>query len=61
MKKLVGYIISWALFYIGDVTSKVMELTEEGWTWKLYPVYNKCMSWSLCVQQWAGTKTPWNI
>ena len=49
----------WALFWFGDLISKIMELTDDGLPWRLYPLYNKCMGWSVDVQDWAGLSKPW--
>jgi hypothetical protein len=57
MKKLVAYILSWSLFWLGDVVSRVMRFDSMWW---LYPVYNWLMLWSMRVQDWAGNATPWN-
>ena len=61
MKKVIGYIASWTLFWIGDATCRIMESDDEdSWRWKLYTVYTKCMTWSYNIQIWAGdTVGPW--
>lgn len=56
MRKLIGYIISWILFWIGDLVSKPMDRFD--WAW-LYPMYNRLMISSLLVQDWAKNTTPW--
>jgi hypothetical protein len=56
MVKFWGWWLSWALFYVGDFVSDIMHFFH--WWW-LYPVYNKTMSWSVGVQDWANVKGPW--
>ena len=56
MKKLVGYILSWTLYWLGDLISYLMNYFD--WFW-LYSFYNNVMLASLDVQAWAGNKTPW--
>ena len=43
---------------MGHAASKVMEIQEEGFTWRLYPIYSKLMLASGDVQDWGG-KGPW--
>lgn len=56
MKKLIGYIGSWTLYWLGDFTSRPMHSFD--WAW-LYPTYNNLMLWSSDIQEWAGNETPW--
>jgi hypothetical protein len=56
MKKFIGYIVSWTLFWLGDLASKPMNYLD--WAW-LYPIYNCLMSLSLDVQDWSGAAGPW--
>ena len=56
MKKVIAYIVSWALFWLGDIVSKPMQWFE--WEW-VYPVYSKIMFASLAVQEWANNDGPW--
>jgi len=56
MKKLVAYIASWILFWIGDLISKPMNYFN--WDW-LYPIYKCSMLVSYRVQIWANNNTPW--
>ena len=56
IKKIIAYIISHLLFYMGDVISRPM-LTKYGF-W-LNPVYSKLMTASAFIQDWAGNLTPW--
>jgi hypothetical protein len=56
MKKLVAYIASWILFWIGDLISKPMNYFN--WDW-LYPIYNCLMLSSHLVQIWANNNKPW--
>ena len=56
MKKPVAYILSWTLYWLGDLISHLLNFESLFW---LYPVYNRFMQWSLRVQDWAGNTTPW--
>jgi hypothetical protein len=56
MRKLIGYILSWTFYWLGDLVSKPMHYLN--WWW-LYPVYNRLMIWSYDVQEWAGNLGPW--
>ena len=56
MRKAIGYIVSWALYWLGDWTSKPMHYLN--WAW-LYPVYNHLMYWSYDIQEWGGDCGPW--
>lgn len=56
MKRIVGYLASWALFWLGDITAKLMNHDPLAW---LYPVYNRIMGWSVDVQDWSGVDGPW--
>ena len=56
MRKLIGYILSWTLYWLGDFVSKPMHWTYGYW---LYPVYNRLMIWSTDVQDWSGCDGPW--
>ena len=56
MRKAIGWLVSWSLYWIGDMVSRLMNFDSMWW---LYPVYNKLMLWSLLVQDWAGNLTPW--
>ena len=56
MKNIVGYIISWSLYWLGDLISRPMQWFD--WDW-LYPVYNQLMLTSSNIQNWAGNKGPW--
>ena len=57
MKKIIGYILSWILYWLGDLVSKPMNWFE--WAWWLYPVYNRLMRWSYNIQKWVGNDGPW--
>jgi hypothetical protein len=58
MKKFVGYIASWSLYWLGDLISRIMNYFDSGW---LYPVYNRVMSASIDIQKWADNTTPWGM
>ena len=57
MKKLVGWLLSWLFFWLGDLVSRPMNWLE--CMWWLYPVYNRLMVWSYDVQKWGGDCGPW--
>ena len=56
MKKMIGYIGAYLLFYVGDLVSKLMFATH---AWFLYSAYNHLMGWSADVQDWADIDGPW--
>jgi hypothetical protein len=55
MKKLIGYITAWSLFWIGHWTSLIMGVVPA-----LYTTYRWLMYKSMSVQDWADNKTPWS-
>lgn len=57
MKKIVGYIGAWSLYWMGDGISRLMNTNFTSCL--LYRVYNKLMCWSCAVQDWAGLEQPW--
>lgn len=54
MKKVIGYIGTWTLYYLGHISSKLM--------YKI-PVFYKMYQWfmmkSFEVQNWSELKSPW--
>ena len=59
MKKTMGYIVSWVLYYFGHWTSKVMDWTDAFW---LYEIYNCFMVKSSYIQDWSGIISgPWRV
>lgn len=56
MRKLVGYIVSWTLYRLGDLISHPMNRFD--WAW-LYSTYNNLMIASMLVQDWAKNTSPW--
>lgn len=57
MKKAIGWLASWALFWAGHFVSRGLmhgQLLEES----LYPIYNWLMNTSCHVQDWGGGG-PW--
>ena len=58
MRKLIGYVLSWALYWLGNLISHPMNYFDWGW---LYSTYNTVMLASLDVQDWAGNDTPWGM
>jgi hypothetical protein len=51
-----AWLISWSFFRLGQFLSIFVGLPFLGW---LYFVYNKCMWYSLRVQDWAQVDGPW--
>lgn len=51
MKKLIAYIVSWVLYYLGDLTSYFQE--KRDWLW-IYKLYQWCMIRSLKAQEWGN-------
>ena len=56
MRKIIGYILTWILFGLGDLISRPMNRFD--WAW-IYPAYNNLMLWSYNTQEWAGNSSPW--
>ena len=56
MKKAIGPVLAWSLFWLGDAVSRCMNTRFTGW---IYPIYNKLMCASLDVQDWSGSDGPW--
>jgi hypothetical protein len=56
MRKIIGYVVSWTLYWLGDLISKPMYYVN--WWW-LYPVYNRLMISSADVQDWSNANGPW--
>lgn len=56
MRKNIGYVVSWSLYWSGDLVSRAMHFDSMWW---LYPMYNRLMQWSSQVQDWADNDTPW--
>ncbi|CAB4142247.1 hypothetical protein UFOVP449_4 [uncultured Caudovirales phage] len=54
MKKRIGYISAWALFWSGHLMYLLMHRIP-----KLYPIYRWSMLSSIKSQEWAGIETPW--
>ena len=54
MRKPIGYITAWTLFWIGQLTSLIM-----GTIPAMYTTYRWAMFNSIRIQDWAGNKTPW--
>jgi len=54
MKKIIGYISAWALYWVGPWTSLVMGAIPS-----LYSAYRWLMLHSMRLQDWAGNETPW--
>lgn len=58
MKVPLGWLVSWALYWLGDGVSRVMN-NPIGQHLHLYPIYNRVMLASSYVQNWAGCDGPW--
>lgn len=62
MKKIIGWLLSWTLYYMGDAVSKVLNTNVVGNSERLasivYPVYNWLMHRSDAIQNWGGAG-PW--
>jgi hypothetical protein len=56
LKKGIAYIVSWTLYYIGDIIAHLMHIKHFEW---LYSQYSWCMRWSVKIQDWAHNKSPW--
>lgn len=57
MRKSIGWLLSWALYWLGDLTSKIV---HTNWGYRLYPVYNCLMCRSVDVQDWSKIDNgPW--
>ena len=56
MRKVIGWTLSWVLYWLGDLVSRLMNFDCMFW---LYPVYNKLMTWSYNIQVWGGNHGPW--
>lgn len=61
MKRAIGWCLAWALYWLGDVASKLIMSPRESRTdLVVYPIYNKLMGWSYRVQHWSGARSPWS-
>lgn len=57
MKQSIAWVLSWSLFWLGDLVSHPMCWTN--WLSWIYPIYNTLMCWSSTVQDWGGGHGPW--
>lgn len=55
MKKIIAFIPSWVLYFVGDVVSRTPLFKREG-GWR---VYNWSMATSLEIQEWGELSKPW--
>lgn len=60
MKRAIGWCAAWALYWAGDVVSRLIGVKERRSDQFVYPVYNALMGWSINVQDWAGNDSPWS-
>jgi len=51
-KAAIAWLPAWACFWIGDGVCRLMRLSSG--LGRLYPIYNKCMLWSLALNDWGG-------
>lgn len=51
MKKAIGFTFAWLFYYAGDLVSRFPNFN--------YLLYNKLMTWSNNIQDWAKVKSPW--
>ena len=57
MKKLIGYVASWVLYYLGHWTSMPVNTFDVFW---LYGIYNWFMVTSHDIQEWSMIDNgPW--
>jgi len=56
IKNPTGRIFSEIFYYLGHWIS--FPMTYFDWAW-VYPIYNKLMSISVDIQDWAGNEKPW--
>jgi len=54
MKRIIGYIGAWTLYYLGHLTYKCMNNFVN-----LYPIYKWAMNSSISIQDWAKLQSPW--
>lgn len=55
MKRAMGWLVSWALYWLGHAVSRVMNWADAGWP---YPAYRWLMLASVDVRDWGGAG-PW--
>ena len=53
MKKIVAYIPTYLLYWLGLVAYWLM-VTFDSTAPFLYPVYNRLLGWSIDINDWAG-------
>ena len=61
MKRAIGWLVSWALYWMGDIASRPLRAPEswpEWWFAAWYAVYNRLMLRSVSAQDWGGSG-PW--
>lgn len=60
MKRALGWVVAWALYWAGDAASRLMGNTERRSDRVVYRVYHALMVWSMDVQGWSGANGPWS-
>lgn len=55
-KAAIAAILSISAWVIGDLISRIMNNKV---LWRLYPVYNGLMGWSVDIEDWAGVSIMW--
>lgn len=56
--RLVGFVLSYILYYIGHILSIPMNWTGLAW---IYPIYNRLMLWSYDIQEATECNGPWTL
>ena len=57
MRKACRYLVSWALYFVGDAVSRPMQHFDLAF---LYPAYSRLITWSCCFQE-EGGPGPWEF
>ena len=58
MKKIVAFPLTWLLYGIGHLVSKLLFIPK--CPEFIYNLYSTLMIWSSDVQDWAGLSSPWS-
>lgn len=53
MKYIAAFVPAWGFYYVGDITSKIMNKWGTEW---LFPVYSVTMQWSLFFSDWGNVR-----
>lgn len=60
MKRPIGYLASWALYWLGHWTSMLIGNNERRTDRIVFAAYTAIMDRSLAVQDWGGGYGPWS-